>query len=302
MRAGQLFEIKSGERQAIVTEQGATLHRVTWAGTELLNFASDDGHAVHGGYGQMLAPWPGRIRNAAYDFDGEHFELAINDRKAGAAIHGWVRWFTWQLQEQLADRVTLGCRVLALPGYPFPLEFEQTYAWQSYGLEIVTTVTNIGARTAPFGWGVHPYFMAGSPGIDDCLLQVGAGKYFGSNDDLSPVLPALAVDGTEFDFRTPRAIGKARLDVTLTDLARDDEGKVVAILRAPDGSVSVTCKYDEPINYVQLYTGDTLGEHQREGVAIEPYTCAPDAFNNGLGLIRLAPGASVRVRWTISAG
>jgi aldose 1-epimerase len=302
MRAGQLFEIKSGERQAIVTEQGATLHRVTWAGTELLKFASDDGHAVHGGYGQMLAPWPGRVRNAVYDFDGEHFELAINDRKAGAAIHGWVRWFTWQLQEQAADRVTLGCRVLALPGYPFPLEFEQTYAWQTYGLEIVTTVTNIGARTAPFGWGVHPYFMAGPPRIDDCLLQIDAGKYFGSNDDLSPVLPALPVDGTEFDFRKPRAIGRAHLDVTLTDLARDDEGKVVANLRAPDGGVSVTCKYDEPINYVQLYTGDTLGEHQREGVAIEPYTCAPDAFNNGLGLIRLAPAASVRVRWTISAG
>jgi aldose 1-epimerase len=301
MRAGQLFEIKSGDRQAIVTEQGATLHRVIWAGTDLLNFASDDGHAVHGGYGQLLAPWPGRIRNAVYEFDGERFELAVNDRKGGSAIHGWVRWFTWQLHEHTADKLTLRCRVFALPGYPFPLDFEQSYGWQSYGLEIVTTVTNLGARTAPFGWGVHPYFMAGSPGIDECSLHVPAGKYFGSNDDLSPVLPAVPVGGTEFDFREPRTIGTSRLDVTLTDLARDDEGRTVVNLRAHDGSISVTCKYDDPINFVQLFTGDTLSEHQREGVAIEPYTCAPDAFNNGLGLIRLAPGASVRVRWTISA-
>jgi aldose 1-epimerase len=193
------------------------------------------------------------------------------------------------------------CRVFALPGYPFPLEFEQSYAWQTYGLEIVTTVTNLGASTAPFGWGVHPYFMAGSPGIDDCVLHVPAGKYFECNDDLSPVLPAVPVDGTEFDFREPRTIGTTRLDVTLTDLARDYEGRAVANLRAPDGSISVTCRYDEPIKFVQLFTGDTLASHQRGGVAIEPYTCAPDAFNNGLGLIRLAPGASQRVRWTISA-
>jgi aldose 1-epimerase len=301
MRAGQLFEIKSGDRQAIVTEQGATLHRVIWTGTDLLNTASDDGYAVHGAYGQLLAPWPGRIRNAVYDFDGEHFELAVNDHKVGSAIHGWMRWFTWQLYEHTADRVTMRCSVFALPGYPFPLEFEQSYAWQSYGLEIATTVTNLGTSTAPFGWGVHPYFMAGSPGIDDCLLQVPAGKYFEINEDLSPALPAVPVDGTEFDFREPKTIGTSPLDVTLTDLARDDEGRVVTNLRAHDGSCSVTCKYDEPIEFVQLFTGDTLPSHQREGVAIEPYTCAPDAFNNGLGLIRLAPGASQRVRWTISA-
>jgi len=115
------------------------------------------------------------------------------------------------------------------------------------------------------------------------------------------VLPAVPVDGTEFDFREPRAIGKTQLDVTLTDLDRDDEGRTVVNLAAHDGSISVTCKYDDPINFVQLFTGDTLSEHRREGVAIEPYTCAPDAFNNGLGLARLAPGAFLRARWTISA-
>jgi len=302
MRAGQLFEIKSGDRQAIVTEQGATLHRVIWAGTDLLNIANDDGYAGQGCHGQLLAPWPGRIRNAVYEFDGERFELPVNDHRVGSAIHGWLRWFTWQPHEHLEDRITMRYRMFALPAYPFPLEFEQSYGWQSYGLEIVTTITNLGSRTAPFGWGSHPYFMAGSSGIDDCLLQVPAGKYFECNDDMSPVLPALPVDGTKFDFREPRTIGTTRLDVTLTELARDDEGKAVVNLLARDGSISITCKYDEPIRYVQLYTGDTLGSHRREGVAIEPYTCAPDAFNNGLGLIRLAPGASLRVRWTINVG
>ena len=213
-----------------------------------------------------------------------------------------MRWFTWQLHEHAADRVTMRCSVFALPGYPFPLEFEQSYAWQSYGLEIVTTVTNLGASTAPFGWGVHPYFMAGSPGIDDCVLHVPAGKYFEIQRRSEPrSYPPCRWTVPSSTSGSRGRSGRARFDVTLTDLARDDEGRAVTNLRAHDGSFSVTCKYDEPIKFVQLFTGDTLPSHQREGVAIEPYTCAPDAFNNGLGLIRLAPGASQRVRWTISA-
>jgi aldose 1-epimerase len=301
MRAGQLFEIKSGDRQATITEQGATLHRVVWAGTDLLNYANEDGYASPGAHGQMLAPWPGRIRHAVYEFEGEHFDVPVNEQQTGSAIHGWLRWATWQPEEHRADRITMRYKMLALPGYPFPLEYEHSYAWQSYGLEIVTNVKNLGTRTAPFGLGFHPYFMAGSPGIDDCLLQVRAEKYFGSNDDMSPVVPALPVNGTLFDFREPTAIGATKLDVTLADLARDDEGRAVVNLQSPDGSTSIICKYDEPIRYVQLFTGDTLASGRRAGVAIEPYTCLPDAFNNGLGLIRLAAGDSVRVRWTISA-
>jgi aldose 1-epimerase len=83
MRAGQLFEIKSGDRHAVVTEQGATLFKVTWAGTELLDSVSEDGYAEPGAHGQLLAPWPGRIRNATYDFEGEHFTLPVNDHIGG---------------------------------------------------------------------------------------------------------------------------------------------------------------------------------------------------------------------------
>lgn len=299
-RAGQLFEINSGDRQAMVSEQGATLYQVRWGGTDLLTTAHADGWAGHGCHGQLLAPWPGRIRNGTYHFEGESFEVPIDDRTRGSAIHGWVRWATWQPKEHMADRITMRHRMFALPGYPFPLEYEQSYSWQSYGLEISTAATNLGARTAPFGLGFHPYFTSGSSSIDDCVLQVRANKYFENADDMSPVLPALPVDGTRFDFREPIAIGATPFDVTLADLERDDNGRAVVKFHRGDGDISITCKYDDPIKYVQLYTGDTLGSHRR-GVAVEPYTCAPDAFNNGLGLILLAPGASVRVRWTLSA-
>jgi aldose 1-epimerase len=301
MRAGQLFEISSGNRQAVVTEQGAALFRVRWDGAELLNTANDDGFGVPGSHGQVLVPWPGRVSKGVYQYEGTLYQLMINDRQKGSAIHGWARWLTWQLKEHLADRITLSCRMLAIPGYPFPLEFEQSYAWQTDSLEISFIAKNIGDKTAPFGYGCHPYLSVGSSTINGDILQLPASRYFEANDDMSINVTPLAVEGTPFDFRQPKTVGGTELDVTLTALARDDEGKVVVVFQAPDGSISITCKYDEPIEFMQLFSGDTLPSGRRQGLAIEQYTCPPDAFNNGLGLIHLRPAASVRARWTLSA-
>ncbi len=300
-RAGQLFEIRDGDREAIVTQQGANLYKARWAGTDLLATVNDDGYTGGGGHGQLLLPWPNRIRNGVYEFEGEHYQLPITDRTHGSAIHGFTHWLTWEVKEHLADRVTLSCLLLAQPGYPFPLAFENSYHLRSGALEISTIATNIGGRTAPFGFGAHPYFKTGTAIVDDSVLQVQASSYFETNADLSPKVPAVPVDGSVFDFREPRPVGGTEFDVTLTDLARDEDARAKANFLSPDGSISITCKYDEPIRFVQIFTGDTLASHRREGLAIEPLTCAPNAFNNGVGLVHLAPGGTVRVRWTVAA-
>jgi len=50
--------------------------------------------------------------------------------------------------------------------------------------------------------------------------------------------------------------------------------------------------------YLMLFTGDTLAQpvRRRRSLAVEPTTCAPDAFRSGDGLWTLAPGESSRVR------
>ncbi len=301
IRAGQLFEISDGNRRAVVTEQGGTLARVNWDGLELLESANEDGYAGAAAYGQILVPWTGRIAGGTYEYEGERHVLPLNDHFRSSAIHGWARWMAWQPREHSAGRVTLGCRHLATPGYPFPLDLEQSYEWRSDCLEICLVATNIGPSTAPFGYGVHPYLTVGSPQVDNDVLHIRASGYLEVGGDLIPNGQTAPVEGTPWDFREPRPVGTDRLDVTLTDLARDDQGRVVVVFSSPTGGVSITCRYDDPIQYVQLFTGDTLPERQRRGLAIEPYTCAPDAFNNGLGLAHLAPGGSLRARWTLSA-
>lgn len=300
-RAGELFEIKKGDREAIVAEQGANLFKARWAGTDLLDTVNDDGYTSGGSHGAVLMPWPGRIWKGSYQWDGRNYQLPINEVAEQSAIHGITRWLTWEVSEHVANSVTLSCRMLAMPGYPFPLQLEQSYRLEDNALEVSVTATNIGAQAAPFGYGAHPYFTTGTPTVDESVLHLGAASYFETDRDLRPKVPPLPVGGTPFDFREPTPVGPTKLDVTLTDLARDGQGRATANFRSPDGAISITCKYDEPIKYLQVFSGDTLTSHRREGLAIEPYSCAPDAFNNGLGLVRLAPGESTKLHWSISA-
>ena len=302
-RAGRLFEVKSGSRSAVVTEEGAGLFRVNWDGTELLSPANDDGFGGNGGHGQILVPWPGRVAKGCYEFGGEGYQLPVDDHVTNAAIHGFARWLTWSRKDHDAGSVTLASRMLARQGYPFCFDLEQSYTWLAGSLEIALSATNVGDRTAPFGYGCHPYFTVGTETVDDAVLGVPADQYLKVDDVLNPVGLPEPVDGTPFDFREPRPVGPTHFDVTLAGLVRDQDGNVGVKLASPDGSATVTCTFGPAVKYIQLYSGDTLAPPlKRRALAIEPYTCAPNAFNNGLGLLCVPPGGSVRVAWTISAG
>jgi aldose 1-epimerase len=52
---------------------------------------------------------------------------------------------------------------------------------------------------------------------------------------------------------------------------------------------------------LQVFTGDTLApERRRQGLAIEPMTCPPNAFRTGTDLIVLQPDESVELEWGAS--
>jgi aldose 1-epimerase len=56
----------------------------------------------------------------------------------------------------------------------------------------------------------------------------------------------------------------------------------------------------EACPFVMVYTGDTLApRRQRQGLAIEPMSCAPNAFASGDGLVRLEPGEAHVATWGI---
>ena len=53
---------------------------------------------------------------------------------------------------------------------------------------------------------------------------------------------------------------------------------------------------------MQVHTADQpVAAFDRIGLAVEPMTCPPDAFNSGTDLITLQPGAYASAAWTIAA-
>ena len=54
----------------------------------------------------------------------------------------------------------------------------------------------------------------------------------------------------------------------------------------------------EGIGWLHVFTGDTIAGREREALAVEPTTAPPDAFNSGVDLVVLEPGATHRASFT----
>jgi aldose 1-epimerase len=107
------------------------------------------------------------------------------------------------------------------------------------------------------------------------------------------------------DFRAGRKIGPAVLDTAFTDLERPDDGRAMVELRPGDGSDRWTRLWmDGAYTHLMLFSGDTLADagRRRHGLAVEPMTCAPNAFRSGDGLRTLESGETAAATWGVQAG
>jgi aldose 1-epimerase len=297
---GQLIQLRHGRHEALVTDLGATIRTYTVDGRPVLDGCLD-GQPCTAGRGHVLLPWPNRIAGARYTFDGMEHRLEVTEPKTGAAIHGLTRRQRWDVVEEVSNRVRLGYQLRPAPGYPFPLSCEVAYQLDDTGLRVRIAATNTGDRPCPYAAGAHPYLTAGTPTIDDLTVQLPASHYY-PTDERSTPLPREPVDGTRYDLRTPTRLGDRRIDHAYTGLARDPDGMARVHLQAPDGT-AVTLWADSAHDYLQLYTGDTVPEVERRrgGLAVEPMTAAPNAFNNGEGLHVLRPGETAVAEWGITS-
>lgn len=297
--SGDQVEIRAGEQRVVVVTVGAGLRTYTAAGRDVLD-GYDEHEMATAGRGQVLIPWPNRLEDGSYEFAGERHQLPLTEPSTGNAIHGLVRWVAWTVVERDDDRVALAHTLHPQPGYPFSLELEIEYALGEAGLRVTTTATNVGPSACPYGCGAHPYLTLGTPTVDSIVLRA-PGRNVTHFDERGLPLDTGPVDGTDYDFREPRAIGTTKLDNAYTDLARDADGLARVELRHPDGAGSLSLWLDESYPYLQLFTGDPLPSVNRRSIAVEPMTCAPNAFRSGEGVRVLEPGSSMTSTWGIEA-
>ncbi|REF35824.1 aldose 1-epimerase family protein [Thermasporomyces composti] len=298
--SGDQYSIAALGYTATISEVGATLRTLHYQGRPLVaGFAVDQIRPVY--RGALLAPWPNRIADGAYEFGGVRHQLPLNEPTRHNALHGLVSWAPWTLLERSADQVVLGYRLFPQDGYPFRLDFTVTYVLSVDGLTIRLHAHNAGTTEAPYGCAPHPYLVAGDGKVDDWTLQLPAREYLEVTPDRLLPVRVRSVEGTSFDFREPRPIGTTFIDHAFTGLEPDQDGRTRARVVAGDGH-GVEISWDSTCSWVQVHTADRPEpELHRSGLAVEPMTCPPDAFNSHIDLVVLAPGESHQATWTITA-
>ena len=174
-RSGRQLRINGHGYEAEIASVGASLRVLTFDGRDLV--VPFDADEVRPGYrGATLAPWPNRIVDGRYRFDGVEHQLPLTEPARAQALHGLLSWAEFEDRLVLDDRVALAAVIEPQTGYPFRVEVEVEYRLEADGLRQTVTARNIGADAAPWGTGPHPYLVAGPGRVDDWTLTLPASE------------------------------------------------------------------------------------------------------------------------------
>ncbi|NYI68143.1 aldose 1-epimerase family protein [Spelaeicoccus albus] len=297
--SGNPVHISHGDYSARIAPVGASLSSLNYGGRDLV-VPYDTAGLRPSHRGAVLAPWPNRIIDGTYAWQGRTYQLPLTEPARHNAIHGLVDWNDFELTGRTDASATLSTPVVPVPGYPHCLRVTVTYALDDDGLSWTVETENLGDDDAPYGVAVHPYFTAGPGRADDWTLTFPGTEYIESADEQMRPGETKSVRGSDVDFTAGRPLRGISCDLPFTKLQRSG-GRAEARLLAADGTgVAISCGDDTP--WMQVFTADSPDpDKNRIGVALEPMTCPPDAFNSGTDVVRIAPGDLHRIEWHIAA-
>lgn len=295
-----------------MVEVGGGIRSYQVDGEEILDGFSQD-EVCPAGSGQILVPWPNRLGDGRFEWNGATYQTAITEVANNNAIHGLLRWVNWTLPEPEtlhspwtpgtpAEHLSLAHRLHPQPGWPWALDLRVAYRLGVHGLEVRTWVTNLSGDACPIGLGWHPYVRASSGRVDDMTLKVRARTAYLTDERGLPT-ERISVEGTVLDFSEAKPIGNLVLDTPFTDLERGSDGRATVEMATGDGR-AVTVWMSPQYSHLMLYTGDTIDDQarRRRALAVEPMTAAPDMLRNGDGRRVLDPGETFEAAWGIQVG
>ncbi|TFD69613.1 aldose 1-epimerase family protein [Cryobacterium sp. Hb1] len=301
--SGTQFVLEANGYTASIASIGASIRSLQYHGRNLIvPFDADQVRPFF--RGAILAPWPNRVVDGRYTFGGIEQQLSITEPSRGHALHGLASWLDFAVVRQTTRRLVVEATIEAQPGYPHRVTLEVAFALDAGGLRTTVTAMNAGSIAAPFGIAPHPYLVAGDGRVNDWTLELPARRILTVTPERLIPLRLRDVnesDVAEFDFRAPRTINDTFIDHAFTSLDRDDEGNATVRVTTSAGS-GVALAWAGECPWVQVHTADQPEPSiDRIGLAVEPMTCPPDAFNSGVNLNVLQPGDSAGASWTIQA-
>lgn len=262
----------------ILAGYGAALNSYKFRDTEFVEGYQKPEEIANQKYkGVILAPFPNRVAQGRYSFQDKNYKLNINRKKEGLALHGLLYNEVFEIISQSDQELRMKYLYTSMKeGFPFLFSLNVSYKLRLDGsLSVTTEVENFGPNM-PFGLGWHPYFKLGKS-IDSLKLEIPACEKLELDNALIPT-----GDMISFHTRTKQ--------IKLADYHFDDCFLVNESARnsfkiiGSEHSLEVRSEQKGEFDYFQLYTPKS-----RSSIAIEPMSCAPDSFNNQMGLITLKP-------------
>lgn len=269
---------------AFVPAFGANILSLNFNGTETLwgfeneaqLITNDKSRSIH------LAPFPNRIQDGKYFFEGNDYQFSINKPKENNAIHGFVWNKNFEVVSTKAEKDFASITLKYIydggeAGYPFSFEllFEYTLKGNSFSMSF--SATNTGNTNMPFGYGWHPYFAFGN-NVEHWQLQLPECNILETDARLIPNGNSKKYNS----FQQPENIGATEFDTAFELTGNKDFFETTLFSSVINQTISI--QQSNIFKYLQVYIPPN-----RNCIAIEPMTCPANAFNSEEGLIVLEP-------------
>ncbi len=233
-----------------------------------------------------LSPFVCRLKNGSYHYGEKDYK--VNKFYLGEhAIHGLIYDKAFSILSQDSDSEKASVELLYEyrgedAGYPFHYDCKVTYTLAAdNNLTIRTNIINKDAGMIPVADGWHPYFTFGKK-IDACQLEFQSKAMLEFDEGLIPTTELIPYQ----EFGSLKAIDDQFFDNCFT--VNFAECQPMLVFRDPESKLQLQISPDKSYPYLQIYTPP-----DRNSIAFENLSAAPDAFNNGLGLVSLAAGQQV---------
>ena len=243
---------------------------------------------VHNGFkSAKLSPFVCRLKNGEYEWEGvsrSTGKFMLNKD----ALHGLLYDVPFTITKDWVKEEECGVEMVYdyqgdIKGFPFPYNCIVRYTLKPDNLLTISTVIKNpvdSTSSIPMTDGWHPYFSLGRK-VDDWWLKIASDQMLEYDASLIPTGKLI----TNKDFHEGRLIGNTKLD---NGFLLKPGASPFCVLKNPANNISI--EFISAVNYpyLQLYTPD-----HRKSIAIENLSSAPDAFNNGMGLLILKPGEGI---------
>lgn len=280
--SAEAYTIANGDLSVTLLTFGATIQSICYKGVDVaLGYNTLEEYEANDGYlGATVGRYANRIAGGKFILNGVEYDVGCNEEGRGH-LHGGKIGLShkmWKAQG-VGENALRMTNTLAHgeEGYPGNMEVAVIFTVEKDTLRLTYEAKS--DRDTVFNPTNHCYFNlngeTGAP-ILNHLMKVNASAFTPVDDLLIPFGELRAVEGTPFDFRMAKPIGKD-IDAADEQLAKgvgydhnfcvDGEGlREAVVLTSPDTGITMTCRTDLP--GVQIYTGNCTGDRAGKNAPI----------------------------------